>query len=342
MLINELIWRSVASGGTALVMLVLAMPLFIRQLRRQAIDQPIRDDGPAEHLSKAGTPTMGGVLVLSSITLSTLLWGDLSNLHLWVGLIVLLGFGLLGFVDDWRKLIAKSSRGLLAKWKYVWQSILALSALGFLYFHASLPVETTFFFPFLKTWGLPLGLGYIVLGYFVIVGSSNAVNLTDGLDGLAIFPVVCIAMALGIFAYLTSDAGLARHFVLPHIPNVGELLVFCSAVAGAGIGFLWFNSYPAQIFMGDVGSLGLGAALGALAMILRQEVLLFIMGGVFVLETLSVILQVGRFKISGKRFFRMAPIHHHFELKGWSETQVVTRFWIITILLVVFSLLTLT
>lgn len=333
--------RAILCTLTALFISLLVGPYMIKQLSIHQVGQSVRDDGPKSHYSKAGTPTMGGALILIAITLSTLLWSDLSNRYIWIVTIIMLGFGAIGWVDDYRKLIKKNSKGLPARWKYLWQSILGLGAAIFLYKTALLPAETQLVVPFFKHIFIQMGPYFIVLAYFVIVGSSNAVNLTDGLDGLAILPTVLVGGALGIFAYLTGNADFAKYLSIPFIPGAGELVIFCSALVGAGLGFLWFNTYPAQIFMGDVGALGLGAALGILAVVVRQELLLIIMGGVFVMETISVILQVASFKMTGKRIFKMAPIHHHFELKGWPEPRVIVRFWIITVILVLISLATL-
>ncbi len=333
--------RAILSTLTALFISLLVGPYMIKQLSIHQIGQSVRDDGPKSHYSKAGTPTMGGALILIAITLSTLLWSDLSNRYIWIVTFIMLGFGAIGWVDDYRKLIKKNSKGLPARWKYFWQSLLGLGAAVFLYKTALLPAETQLVVPFFKHIFIQMGPFFIVLAYFVIVGSSNAVNLTDGLDGLAILPTVLVGGALGIFAYLSGNADFAKYLSIPFIPGAGELVVFCSALVGAGLGFLWFNTYPAQIFMGDVGALGLGAALGILAVVVRQELLLLIMGGIFVMETVSVILQVASFKMTGKRIFRMAPIHHHFELKGWPEPRVIVRFWIITVILVLISLATL-
>ena len=284
---------------------------------------------------------MGGVLILVSIVLSVLLWSDLSNKYVWITLLVTLVFGAVGWVDDYRKVVEKNSRGLIARWKYFWQSVGGLGAALFLYYSAQSPQELELIVPFFKTVGINIGLLYIVLTYFVIVGTSNAVNLTDGLDGLAILPTVLIAGALAVFAYLTGHSVFSGYLNIPYISGAGELVVFCAAIVGAGMGFLWFNTYPAQVFMGDVGALALGAALGVVAVIVRQEFVLFIMGGVFVMETVSVIVQVASFKLTGKRVFRMAPIHHHFELKGWPEPRIIVRFWIITVVLVLIGLATL-
>jgi len=304
--------------------------------------QAVRDDGPQTHLVKQGTPTMGGVLILISIAGATVLWGDLSNRFVWLVLLVTLGFGIVGWVDDYRKVVYRDPRGLASRWKYFWQSVIGLAAAGFLAFSTTLPAQTEFIVPFFKTVAFPLGsVGFLILTYFVIVGTSNAVNLTDGLDGLAIMPTVMVGSALGVFAYVLGNAVFSKYLGFPYIPGAGELLVLCTAMAGAGLGFLWFNAYPAEVFMGDVGALALGAMLGTIAVIVRQEIVLFIMGGVFVVETLSVIIQVASFKLTGKRVFRMAPLHHHYELKGWKETQVVVRFWIITMMLVLVGLSTL-
>ncbi len=336
-----LTFRGILGILTALAISLLFGPYMIRRLNYHQIGQSIRDDGPESHLSKSGTPTMGGALILVAIILSTLLWADLTNSYVWTVLLVTVIFGAVGWVDDYRKVIEKNSRGLPARWKYFWQSVGGLGAAIFLYMQAGSPAETQLFFPFLKDVVWELGVFYIVLTYFVIVGASNAVNLTDGLDGLAIMPSVMVGGALGIIAYLVGNVEFARYLFIPYIPGTGELVVFCGALAGAGLGFLWFNTYPAQIFMGDVGALALGAALGTVAVITRHEIVFFIMGGIFVLETVSVILQVASFKLTGRRIFRMAPIHHHFELKGWPEPRVIVRFWIITVMLVLFGLATL-
>lgn len=335
---NYLTLRGILGVLTSLSFSLVFGPKMIDYLTSKQIGQAIRDDGPQSHLSKAGTPTMGGALILLSIGISALLWSNLTSLYVWVLLVTTLGFGAIGWVDDWRKVVEKNPKGLPAKWKYFWQSVLGLTAAGILYASANLPAETALIFPFLKSLSLQLGPFYIVLAYFVIVGSSNAVNLTDGLDGLAILPTVMVAGALGIFAYVAGNVNFANYLLIPYIPGAGELVIFCGAIIGAGLGFLWFNTYPAQVFMGDVGSLALGAALGVIALIVRQEIVLFIMGGVFVMETLSVIIQVASYKTRGKRVFRMAPIHHHFELKGWPEPRVIVRFWIITFILVLIGL----
>lgn len=339
---NYLTLRAVMAVLTAMGISFLIGPWMIDRLKIMKFGQAVRDDGPQTHLIKAGTPTMGGALILISVAISTLLWMDLSNQYVWVALITTLGFGIIGWVDDYKKVVHKNPRGLIARWKYLWQSIFGLGAALYLVSIASLPVQTELIVPFFKDVAIPLGVaGFVVLTYFVIVGSSNAVNLTDGLDGLAILPTVMVAAALGVFAYVSGHAVFAQHLLIPHIPGAGELVVFCAAIAGAGLAFLWFNAYPAEVFMGDVGALALGAALGVVAVITRQEIVLFIMGGVFVMETISVIIQVASFKTTGKRVFRMAPLHHHYELKGWKETQVVVRFWIITMILVLIGLSTL-
>jgi len=298
----------------------------------------VREDGPETHLVKAGTPTMGGTLILVAVLVSSLMWADLRNTYVWVALAVTLAFGVIGFIDDYRKLILDDPKGLSARWKYLLQSIAGLTAAVYLLTIASTPAETALLIPFFKDTAIPLGLGYVVLTYFVIVGSSNAVNLTDGLDGLAIMPTVMVAAGLGVFAYLTGNVVQSDYLQIPYIAGAGEVAVFCATLCGAGLGFLWFNTYPAQVFMGDVGALALGAALGVAAVIVRQELVLFIMGGVFVVETVSVILQVASYRLTGKRLFRMAPLHHHFELKGWAEPKVIVRFWIITVILVLIGL----
>jgi len=339
--LNYLSVRGIFAALTALIIALWFGPYVIKQLQLKQIGQSVRDDGPKSHLSKAGTPTMGGTLILLSIGVSTLLWGNLSNHYVWIVLFVTMATGAVGFVDDYRKVVQKNSRGLPAKWKMIWQSVIALIAGVVLYATADTAAETTLIVPFFKDVAIELGLFYIVLTYLVIVGSSNAVNLTDGLDGLAILPTVMVGAALGVCAYLVGHANFAEYLFLPHIKGAGEVAIFCGALIGAGIGFLWFNTYPAQVFMGDVGSLALGAALGVIAVIVRQEILLFIMGGIFVAETVSVILQVASFKMTGKRIFRMAPLHHHFELKGWPEPRVIVRFWIITLFLVLLGMATL-
>ncbi len=333
--------RSILAALTALLISFLVGPTMIRKLAEHQVGQRVRSDGPQTHLSKAGTPTMGGALILVAIVAATLLWADLANRFVWITLGVTVAFGLIGFWDDYLKLVVGDSRGLIARYKYFWQSVAGLGAAIALYVTARNEIETTLIVPFFKDFVLPLGPLFIVLAYFVIVGSSNAVNLTDGLDGLAIMPAVLVAGALGVFAYASGNVLFANYLGIPYIAGTGEVLVICAAIFGAGLGFLWFNTYPAQVFMGDIGALALGAALGVIAVIVRQEIVLFIMGGVFVMETVSVILQVGSYKLRGKRIFRMAPIHHHFELKGWAEPKVIVRFWIITVVLVLVGLATL-
>jgi phospho-N-acetylmuramoyl-pentapeptide-transferase len=356
--------RAVLATMTALVISFVIGPRMIAWLSRMKIGQAVRDDGPQTHLVKAGTPTMGGALILVSIVITTLLWGDLDNRFVWIVLLVTLGFGTIGWVDDWRKVVQRNPKGLSVRAKLGWQSAIAIVAAVYIAFSVAAPDNTRFvqmittwmqgganidlppradlIVPFFKQVSYPLGVwGFIALSFFVIVGTSNAVNLTDGLDGLAIMPTVMIGGALGLFAYVMGNAIFARYLGFPNIPGAGELAVICGAIAGAGLGFLWFNAYPADVFMGDVGALALGAALGTIAIIVRQEIVLFIMGGVFVVETLSVMIQVASFKLTGRRVFRMAPLHHHYELKGWKENQVVVRFWIITMLLVLFGLSTL-
>ena len=333
--------RGIFSVLTALGVSLLVGPILIRALNANQIGQVIRDDGPQSHLSKAGTPTMGGVLILVGITVSTLLWSDLTNHYVWVLLLVTLAFGAVGWVDDYRKVFRKNAVGLPARWKYFWQSLIGIAAAVVLYKSALGPAETQYILPFFKSVELDLGLFYIVISYFFIVGFSNAVNLTDGLDGLAILPSVLVGGALGAIAYLAGHVEFSSYLQIPYVAGSGEMVIFAGGLLGAGLGFLWFNTYPAQIFMGDVGALALGAALGTMAIIARHELVLVIMGGVFVMETLSVILQVGSFKLTGKRIFKMAPIHHHFELMGWPEPRVIVRFWIITVMLVLFGLATL-
>lgn len=333
--------RAIFAVITALTVALFLGPKVIRKLREYQIGQTIRDDGPKSHLSKAGTPTMGGALILLSITVSTLLWGNLENKYVWLTLLVTLAFGVIGWIDDYRKVVEKNSRGLPARWKYFWQSALAIVAGIYMFATAPSSAETSLIIPFYKDVIIELGIFYIVLSYFVIVGASNAVNLTDGLDGLAILPTVMVGAALGLCAYFAGNVNYSDYLSIPYIMGAGELVVFSGALVGAGVGFLWFNTYPAQVFMGDVGSLALGAALGMMAVITRQEIVFFIMGGIFVAETMSVILQVGSFKLTGKRIFRMAPLHHHYELKGWPEPRVIVRFWIVTLLLVLAGLATL-
>lgn len=338
---NYLTLRAILAALTALAISLLVGPWMIRALSMNQIGQRVRDDGPKTHLPKAGTPTMGGALILVAMCASTLLWADLFNRFVWIVLLTTLAFGLVGFWDDYLKLIKRNSRGLIARYKYFWQSVAGLGCALALYMTAKVPAETALFVPFFKTVALPLGIGYIVITYFVVVGMSNAVNLTDGLDGLAIMPTVLVGGALGVFAYATGNAVFSSYLGIPFIEGTGEVLVFCATLVGAGLGFLWFNTYPAQVFMGDIGALALGAALGVIGVIVRQEVVLFIMSGVFLMEMVSVILQVASFKLTGKRIFRMAPIHHHFELKGWAEPKVIVRFWIISVILVLVGLATL-
>ncbi len=330
--------RSILGVMTALGIALIVGPMMIRHLSFKQIGQVVRDDGPQSHLSKAGTPTMGGALILVAIAISTLLWADLSNKYIWVVLVVTLSFGIIGFIDDYIKLVRQDPKGLLSRYKYFWQSVVGAGAAGFLFMTATMPAETQLIIPFFKNIIIPMGAWYLLLTYLVIVGTSNAVNLTDGLDGLAIMPTVMVAGALGLFSYLTGHAEFARYLSIPYIAGAGELTIFCAAIVGSGLGFLWFNTYPAQVFMGDIGALALGAALGTVAVLVRQELVLLIMGGVFVMETLSVVIQVASYKLSGKRIFLMAPIHHHYELKGWPEPRIIVRFWIITVFLVLVGL----
>jgi len=336
-----LTFRGILGVLTALTISLWFGPAMIRRLGYRQLSQTIRHDGPETHLAKAGTPTMGGALILMAITVATLLWGDLTSRYVWVVLLTTLGFGVVGWVDDYKKIVNKDPKGIGAKAKFFWQSVFGLAAAMFLYLTAPGLAETNLIVPVFKNISINMGAGFVVLTYLVIVGSSNAVNFTDGLDGLAILPTVMVAGALAVFAYLTGNVNFAHYLSIPYIKGAGEILVFCSAIVGAGLGFLWFNTYPAQVFMGDVGALALGAALGVIAVIVRQEIVLFVMGGVFVMETLSVIMQVVSFKLIGKRIFRMAPLHHHFELKGWPEPRVIVRFWIITVILVLIGLATL-
>ena len=334
--------RSILAAMTALAIALLVGPFMIARLARYQIGQVVRTDGPQSHLPKAGTPTMGGLLIIFAVVMTTVLWGDLVNRFVLIALGVTIGFGLIGFYDDYLKLVVGNSRGLIARWKYFWQTVLGVVAAILLYHLAHSPTVTAFHVPFFKSVALPLGAGgFVLLGYLMIVGMSNAVNLTDGLDGLAIGPAVMVAGALAIFAYLSGNAVFANYLQITAVPGAGELAVFCGAIVGAGLGFLWFNAYPAQVFMGDIGALALGAALGCVGFIVRQEIITLLMGGIFVLETASVILQVASFKLTGRRIFRMAPIHHHFELKGWAEPKIIVRFWIISILLVLAGLATL-
>ena len=339
---NYLTLRAILAALTALAISLLVGPWMIRRLAAGQIGQVVRSDGPQAHLGKKGTPTMGGALILVAMLLATLAWCDPGSRHVWIALGVTAAFGLIGFYDDYLKLVVRDPRGLAARWKYLWQSVAGLGAALALWYTAITPAETSLYVPFVKHYAQPLSVaGFVLFTYFVIVGSSNAVNLTDGLDGLAIMPCVMVAAALGVFAYVTGNVKFATYLQIPYVPGVGEMLIFLSAMAGAGLGFLWFNTYPAQVFMGDVGALALGAALGVAAVMVRQEIVLAVMGGIFVLETVSVMLQVGSFKLRGKRIFRMAPIHHHFELKGWAEPKVIVRFWIISFVLVLIGLATL-
>lgn len=342
---NYITLRAVLATMTALAISFVVGPKLIRKLTEYKVGQSVRDDGPKTHLVKAGTPTMGGALILVAIAISTLLWADLSNRYVWVVLFTTMGFGIIGFVDDWRKVVYRNPKGLSAKAKYFWQSAIGFGVAVYLVQTAVLPVETTLYVPFFKHLVFPMSsIAFVILTYLVLVGSSNAVNLTDGLDGLAIMPTLMISAALAIFAYVTGHIFFSKYLGIPYVPGAGELMVFCAAMSGAGLGFLWFNAYPAEVFMGDVGALALGAALGAVAVIVRQEIILFVMGGVFVVETLSVAIQVTYFRYTkkkygeGRRIFLMAPLHHHYEQKGWKETQVVVRFWIITMMLVLVGL----
>ena len=330
--------RTILGALTSLFIALIVGPSLIKSLSKYQIGQAVRDDGPESHLIKAGTPTMGGLLIIISIAFSTLCWADLGNRFVWVVFLVTMAFGVIGWVDDYRKVVQQNPIGLPSRWKYFWQSVIAFVAAWFLFTTAQGPNETQLILPFLKFVNLQMGWLYILLAYFVIVGTSNAVNLTDGLDGLAILPTVMVAAALAIFAYATGNVNFAQYLGIPYIAGVGEVSIICGAIVGSGLGFLWFNTYPAQVFMGDIGALSLGAALGVIAVIVRQEFALFIMGGVFVVETVSVILQVGSYKLTGKRIFRMAPLHHHYELKGWPEPRVIVRFWIITFILVLIGL----
>ncbi|MBF6025896.1 phospho-N-acetylmuramoyl-pentapeptide-transferase [Lysobacter niastensis] len=341
-LFGYLTFRGILSALTALALSLWWGPAVIRRLGQLKGGQPIRKEGPQSHFSKAGTPTMGGALILLTVMASVLLWGDLRNKYVWVVLLVMLAFGAIGWYDDWIKIVKRDPNGLKSRWKYLAQSVFGLAAAIYLYVYADVPAATTFYVPFFKSIALPLaGIGFIAIAYFWIVGFSNAVNLTDGLDGLAIMPTVLVACALGIFAYASGNAVFSNYLQIPQVPGAGELVVICAAIAGAGLGFLWFNTYPAMVFMGDIGALALGAVLGTIAVIVRQELVLVVMGGLFVVETLSVMIQVASFKLTGKRVFRMAPIHHHFELKGWPEPRVIVRFWIISVVLVLVGLATL-
>jgi len=334
--------RGILAAMTALAMAMFIGPRMINTLSRYQIGQQVRIDGPQSHLQKSGTPTMGGGLILVAMVIATLLWADLSSRFVWILVATTLAFGGIGFYDDYLKLVVGNSKGLPARYKYLAQSLAALAAAFSLHSLHQSTAETSLYVPFFKTVAVPMSTaGFLAYAYLVIVGTSNAVNLTDGLDGLAIMPVVMVAAALGVFAYATGNIKFATYLQIPYITGVGEVLIFCATTVGAGLGFLWFNSYPAEVFMGDIGALAIGAALGTVAVIVRQEIVLFVMGGVFVLETVSVVLQVASFKLTGKRIFRMAPLHHHFELKGWSEPKVIVRFWIISFLLVLAGLATL-
>ncbi|OBS09076.1 phospho-N-acetylmuramoyl-pentapeptide-transferase [Acidihalobacter prosperus] len=335
---SYLTMRAILGVLTALLIGLMIGPGMIRRLLALKIGQQVRNDGPQSHLSKAGTPTMGGALILVGVAVATLLWSNLDNHFVWVALGVTLLFGLVGGVDDYRKLRYGNSKGLPARAKFLWQSVIGFAAAFYLFFAATEPAQTALLMPFVKNWMIPMGWLFIPFTWLVIVGSSNAVNLTDGLDGLAIMPTVMVAGALAVFVYLSGNYKFALYLGIPYVHGVGELVVFCGALVGAGLAFLWFNTYPAQVFMGDVGALALGAALGVVAVMVRQELVLLIMGGVFVVETLSVILQVGSYKLTRRRIFQMAPLHHHFELKGWPEPRVIVRFWIITVILVLIGL----
>jgi len=335
---NYLTMRAILGALTALVLSFVIGPRMISRLSTNQVGQTIRDDGPVTHLPKAGTPTMGGALILTAIVVSTVLWADLENRFIWIVLFVTLAYGVIGFVDDYRKLVLQDAKGLSVRQKLFWQSLSAIIAAVALYMIANDEVSTSLLIPYFKDLALPLGMFQIAITFIFIVGFSNAVNLTDGLDGLAIMPTVLVAGALGVFAYVTGNVNFSAYLDIPYVSGTGEILVFCAALAGAGLGFLWFNTYPAQVFMGDIGALSLGAALGVVAVVVRQEIVLAIMGGVFVVETASVVIQVASFKLTGRRVFRMAPLHHHFELKGWAEPKVIVRFWIITVILVLIGL----
>ena len=343
--INYVTLRTVLAVMTALFFSLALGPRVIRWLAAKKIGQAVRTDGPQAHLVKTGTPTMGGILILIAVALTTLLWGDLSNRYVWTVLVVTLGFGIVGWYDDWKKVVFRDPNGLAARWKFFWQSVLGVGAALFLAFSTNNPAQTELIVPFFKSIAYPLGVfGFVALTYFVIVGTSNAVNLTDGLDGLAIMPTVMVSGALGIFAFVTGHVEFAKYLLIPYVPGAGELCIVLGAIVGAGLGFLWFNAYPAEVFMGDVGALSLGAALGCVAVIVRQEIVLFIMGGLFVVETLSVMVQVSWFKYTkkrygeGRRILLMAPLHHHFELKGWPESKIIVRFWILAVLFAIASL----
>ena len=341
-LFNYLTFRGILSALTALALSLWWGPAVIRRLGQLKGGQPIRKEGPQSHFSKAGTPTMGGALIIITVLASVLLWGDLRNKYVWVVLAVMVAFGWIGWWDDWIKIVKRDPNGMKSRTKYALQSLFGLGAGLYLYLYADVPAATTFYVPFFKSIALPLaGVGFVAIAYLWIVGFSNAVNLTDGLDGLAIMPTVLVATALGVFAYASGHAEFSKYLQIPAVPGAGELVVICAAIAGAGLGFLWFNTYPAMVFMGDIGALALGAVLGTIAVIVRQELVLVIMGGIFVIETLSVMIQVASFKLTGRRVFRMAPIHHHFELKGWPEPRVIVRFWIISVMLVLVGLATL-
>jgi phospho-N-acetylmuramoyl-pentapeptide-transferase len=351
-LFQYITFRTIMAALTALAMSLLCGPWLINRLAALKAGQVVRSDGPQTHLVKAGTPTMGGILILFAIATATLLWADLRNRYVWLVLGVTLAFGAIGFCDDYLKLVRHNSDGLSARWKLVWQTLFAITVALILYFTADTPATTTIYLPLVKQAQLPLGditggltvLGgglFVLVACLMIVGFSNAVNLTDGLDGLAIMPSVLVAVALGVFAYVAGNAVFSSYLQIPAIPGAGELAIYCGALAGAGLGFLWFNTYPAQVFMGDIGALAIGAALASIAVIVRQEIVLLVMGGVFVMEAASVMLQVASFKLTGRRIFRMAPIHHHFELKGWPEPRVIVRFWIISVVLVLVGLATL-
>ncbi|RRN58813.1 phospho-N-acetylmuramoyl-pentapeptide-transferase [Pseudoxanthomonas sp. SGNA-20] len=337
-----LTFRGILAALTALFLSLWLGPAVIRKLGQLKGGQPIRKDGPQSHFSKAGTPTMGGSMILITVMLAVLMWGDLRNKYVWTVLLVMLAFGAIGWYDDWIKIVKRDPNGLKSRWKYLLQSVFGLAAGLYLYLYADVPAATTFYVPLFKSIALPLvGISFVAIAYFWIVGFSNAVNLTDGLDGLAIMPTVLVAVGLGVFAYASGHAVFANYLQIPQVPGAGELVIICAAIAGAGLGFLWFNTYPAMVFMGDIGALALGAVLGTIAVIVRQELVLVVMGGIFVIETLSVMIQVASFKLTGKRVFRMAPIHHHFELKGWPEPRVIVRFWIISVVLVLVGLATL-
>ena len=341
-LFEYLTFRGILAALTSLLLSLWLGPAVIRKLAQFKGGQPIRQDGPQTHFSKAGTPTMGGALILLTIFLSVMMWGDLRNRYVWVVMAVMVAFGTIGWYDDWIKIVKRDPNGLKSRWKYLLQSIFGLAAGLYLYLYADVAAATTFYVPLFKSIALPLaGISFVAIAYFWIVGFSNAVNLTDGLDGLAIMPTVLVACGLGVFAYASGNAVFSNYLQIPQVPGAGELVIICAAIAGAGLGFLWFNTYPAMVFMGDIGALALGAVLGTMAVIVRQELVLVIMGGIFVIETLSVMIQVASFKLTGKRVFRMAPIHHHFELKGWPEPRVIVRFWIISVTLVLVGLATL-